>query len=157
MRSEYARSTAAVVAGRRLSPARLQAARTAEPRQRIAQGDPVDVVVEVDVGLRCDVDRRIEVGEDDVDLVRVMGRFAEQIAATGTAKAARPVVGRAEAHQLRLAGEQLELRVRHRDPGHEAGAVVAPAHRAMAVRAKHGRWPNGESNRTTEAPTEHLR
>jgi hypothetical protein len=46
--------------------------------------------------------------------------------------------------------------VRHREPGHKASAVMASAHRAVAVRAEQAWKPHSEANGTAEAPTRHL-
>ena len=119
-----------------MTGARVDARGAAEARQLVAHVGPVGARVEEDVQRGRAVDRAVEAREHDVHLVGVARRLAEQRAAAAAAERARAVLGGAVAHQRLGAGLEREPLARDAEPGDERGAVIAPAHAAMAVAAE---------------------
>src|SRR5262245_24577950 len=99
------------------------------------------------------IDRPVEVGERDIDDVRMVRRYAEQRAsAVGTERAAA-MLGGLVARELIRATVDRHLASRDGNPGHICRAVIATAHAAMAVTAERGRHRHREPNRTAQTPT----
>ena len=95
--------------------------------------------------------------EHDVDVVGMARVLAEQRAAAAPAERAHAVLGGAVMHQHVRAGLEREPLARDAEPGDEGGAVVAPAHRAVAVRTEQRRRRHPKADRPAQAPTAHRR
>src|SRR5262249_32488314 len=83
--------------------------------------------------------------------VRVAARLAEERAPAAAAEGPRAVVRRAEADEPGLAGLEVELAARDREPGDEGRAVAALAHRAVAMAAEERGQCDAEADRSAQA------
>ena len=72
---------------------RLHPRRSAESRERIVNGYPLYSIAEVDIGLRSPVELSFQIGQHDVDDVRVMTRFTEERAPALATKRTFAVIG----------------------------------------------------------------
>src|SRR5712692_1883086 len=129
---------------------RLRARLPAKAWQVIADSDPLRPIREVVMRLRIAIDLAGQVGQGDVDIARVMGRFTEQRATAAVAKGSPPVLRGVMDGQVLTPRDQAKLCIRHADPGDIASTMDALTHRTMAMGAEKSRQRHLKRHGPTE-------
>src|SRR5262245_14768600 len=105
----------------------------------VPNSNPLRMIREVVMRLRLAVDLVSEIRQHDVDLIRMMGRLAEQRAAAHIAKGPAAMIRGVMNTQVLVPRNHAKLSIRHSDPGYISGAMHSPAHRAMTMGAEKSR------------------
>ena len=110
-----------------------------KPWQIMVERYPVDTVGKVIVGLGRTIDFTFEIGENNIDVLRMISRFTEERAAAYVTERAPAVIRGAIDLQMILASGHAELRIGNADPGNVPSPMHATAHGAVTMGTKK-RW-----------------
>ena len=113
--------------------------------------DPAGTTVPVRMCGRLDSGGGIEARERDVDFAGPAAGLEEERRAAAAAEAARRRGSGMVARERLGTGLQHEARLARPDPGDEAGALGAPAHRAMAMGDPERRQADAVAHRAAQA------
>jgi hypothetical protein len=132
---------------------RLRSGWASETRQVVGDLDPWSAAIEVDVELRCPINRVIDVRERNIDLVGMVLGFAEEGAPAAPTKGPTAVRGGGVATELVAPRFDFQLSSWNGKPGHKAGPVVPATHGAMAMQTEEGGKAHSEAYSPAKART----